>query len=113
MSESKLDLTKPIQTEDGRKAEFLMTMKGDHLRPNVFVITEQDGTENLRFYTPEGKSGFDYKSNLINAPEKRTMWLYEMPVGYISTIESERNNYLYKVCISRIKIEFESGRKDE
>lgn len=118
----KLDLTKPIMTRDGCSAELLRILKGDHEFPVIVVLKRLDGSEILWSYTLDGKigkSGPEALGDLINVPEKRVVWVYEFEEGSLPdwhnniVVENNRSSTADKDCISRIKIEFESGRKDE
>lgn len=71
-----LDLTKPLQTRFGEKAELVYDgLTGDF--PLVVIIHRKNKRKTLRTYTREGIAYTDEGSlaNLMNVPEKRTIWL--------------------------------------
>lgn len=71
-----LDLTKPLQTRLGEKAELVYDgISGDW--PLAVVVHLNVGVKTLRTYTREGVlyNNEDSMSNLMNVPEKRTIWL--------------------------------------
>lgn len=70
-----LDITKPLQTRLGQKAELVYDgLTGDW--PLAVVVHTNYGIE-VRSYTRNGVHYQDEDSpaNLMNVPEKRTIWL--------------------------------------
>lgn len=73
---SKLDLTKPVSTRDGRKVRVLCTdLKGVH--PIVGVVTRADGEEVVLTWLPDGRLSFNVAcpGDLINVPERHVRWV--------------------------------------
>lgn len=71
-----LDLTKPLQTRNGEKAELVYDgISGDW--PLAVVVHRHSGEITMRTYTREGIFYLDKNStcNLMNVPEKWTIWL--------------------------------------
>lgn len=71
-----LDLTKPLQTRLGEKAELVYDgLTGDW--PLAVVVHLHSGKIAVRTYTREGVFHDDATSisNLVNVPETRTFWL--------------------------------------
>ena len=72
---SEIDWTKPIQTKDGRKAEFIHKLKTDFDYTRLVILTDDEGRESHETYTENGELVKDRESELdiINVPEpKRT-----------------------------------------
>ena len=68
---SKLDLTKPLQTRDGRSVRVVATdMYG--IQPIVAIITDEYGDEDVETFTQDGHFFHDLSysdSDLVNVPE--------------------------------------------
>jgi hypothetical protein len=77
------DPSKPVQTRDGRPARILCT---DIKHPNYSIAaayTNQFGVEIISSYTTDGISSGHGSVDLINVPEKRTVWVNVYPsLGY-------------------------------
>jgi hypothetical protein len=76
-----IDLTKPVQTRDGRKARIIEssanTYYQDTLQPIVALITKEDGKESVTAFSADGRwmpNGID-GMDLINVPEPETRWV--------------------------------------
>ena len=124
--EKKLDLTKPVQTRDGRKVRVLATdRKGAAYYPVLGLLTQADGEETVESWTLVGEfySGDTDEADLVNVPEKI--------VGYLNVYgtRSQYGQTSYRLYDSRaiadaeaddmrgriacIRVEFEEGRFDE
>ena len=74
-----IDWTKPLQTRDGRKARVVATdiaTKDEYT--HAALVMDEDGDESLETYTKEGLwwvSGGLQDKDLVNAPEKRSVWI--------------------------------------
>lgn len=75
-----LDITKPLQTHDGRPVRFLCL---DHLSewPIIALIMRKDGTEFISRCALDGDSDGPSVQDLVNVPEKRVLdvWLNRYP----------------------------------
>lgn len=68
-----LDLTKPVQTRNGRAAKIAAVLKNPkHNYPIFAVVTERDGSESTSSHTLAGGlfSAGESPSDLVNVPEK-------------------------------------------
>lgn len=109
----KLDLTKPVQCRSGDEVRILCT-DGPEDAPIVGIVRGEVAQWEF------SGSWCGVKNNdmdLVNAPEKRTLWVYEcddefVPATFLK-IRDERSETLDNDCLSRIRVEFETGRKDE
>lgn len=79
-----LDLSKPVQTRDGRKVRILCTDRkaATHERryPVVALVSDRDGADECVYYfTLDGEFncfGRDQSSDLVNVPEpERAVWV--------------------------------------
>lgn len=71
-----LDLTKPVQTRDGRQVRILCTdMIGTF--PMVGLIKGHCGDEDVAMWTSDGKYRLfdDCEHDLMNVPEKHSVWI--------------------------------------
>lgn len=72
-----LDLTKPVQTRDGRAVRILCTDAQGQF-PVVALVTDQEGKEQVVMYTANGRlylEGFDSNFDLVNVKtEPKPMW---------------------------------------
>jgi hypothetical protein len=77
-----IDLTKPVQTRDGRRVRILCAdAKGDF--PIIGAVEERDGTERSVNWMRDGRylcSG-PSTSDLLNRPGKRSFWVNVYPEG--------------------------------
>lgn len=115
-----LDLTKPVQTRDGRAVRILATDVADSDYPIVAATQYEPEDEIVETFTREGhlllRPGVDTTSgnDLINVPEKRVLWLNIYDGSYPSHDtyeEAERS-----ACSSRIacvRVEYEIGQFDK
>lgn len=73
-----LDLTKPVQTRDGRPARIICTdRKSDHYP--ILALLMEDGTEYTTSFTVDGEcyqNGGENRTDLVNVPPKRTSRFY-------------------------------------
>lgn len=77
-----LDLTKPVQTRDGRKARIIATDRksANPVVALVELVTERGECEMTCSYTLDGSyytSGTVTKSDLVNVPEEK-VWFYNV-----------------------------------
>ncbi len=93
-----LDLTKPVQTRDGRKARIICTDRLHGVEPIVALVTEQDGVEYAADYRTNGRflnfSESDW--DLINVPERLTGYANIYPnreVGHLYPTREEADLY--------------------
>lgn len=76
-----LDLTKPVQTKDGRPVRLLCA-DAKKTQPIVGLVQNKDGTETLRCWSADGSWLLDDKAtpkDLINSHEKRMAWVNVYP----------------------------------
>ena len=69
-----LDLSKPVQTRDGRKVEILKTDLIASEYPIIAVVTSFSGKEFMHEYLPDGKLMINvnlHKADLINIPKPK------------------------------------------
>jgi hypothetical protein len=85
--DKKLDLSKPIQTRDGRRARILANdLKGT--RPLVAAISTSDSSPNEGVYTylEDGRylTSDPHHFDLVNVPVKKEGWtvVRPYPIGY-------------------------------
>ncbi len=83
---NKLDLTKPVQTRDGRPVRILCTNRQHHAMGAVVgLITDGKGEETVASWDHDGTSSFrdGTSSALINVPATRRVrvMLYKTPAG--------------------------------
>lgn len=84
---SKLDLTKPVQLRDGRKARIICTDRVSDHYPVLALIPDTDGKEYSESYTVEGKlythgSG-NSQMDLVNVPERHSIFLNIYKTGNV------------------------------
>ena len=109
------DPTKPVQTRDGRKVRIVDTnYKGNARRPILAIITEDDHTEICHTFNKDGSSLPDMTRDLdlINIPEKYTLWVNLYADRGILFTHSSRAQADVNAGASRIacvKVEFEEG----
>lgn len=119
-----LDLNKPVQTRDGRKARIVCTDKKGRYR--IIACIEHpnlSGVEDCYTYTLEGicnESRGKIDIDLINAPEKYVMYINistsEIGDSYIGGAYKTRrsadssDSELRTECI---RVEFEEGQFDK
>ena len=112
-----IDLTKPVQTRDGLKVRVLCTnMKG---RDTVAgVITDDDGTDMVDAWQADGHYNIgpeEARTDLINVPEKRVVWVNVNPGNWMHTYPSkdDADEYASHSRLSRVRVEYEVGQFDE
>lgn len=110
----KLDLNKPVQTRDGRKARIICTdAKGAH---PIIALIEGDPYEEVYHYLNNGTSSNEATGyNLINIPEEKELWVNVYPdpsaVAYINKQNADINAENSR--IARIKVTYKEGQFDE
>lgn len=112
--EPKLDLTKPIQRRNGCKVDFFRVLNGDRRYPIIAIGPDINGHDEFTTNQLDGRigHGWDNELDLVNVPEKRTVWVYCLQGGAIHCAK-KRKPTLDEECISRIRVDFETGRMDE
>lgn len=76
----KLDLTKPVQTRDGRKARIICT-DAKHIKPVIALVTEPNTFECVALYGADGNffadKTLESRNDLVNVPETNKLegWL--------------------------------------
>lgn len=110
---SKLDLTKPVQTRDGHKVEFIRDDLDDTF-PVLGIITLPSGrlrAEKWRrdgsYFSGSGTSSLD----LINVPEKRMTYVVIESDGTVYQTNSP-SRYANEQDCSVVRIEYTVGQKD-
>ena len=87
MTDKPLDLTKPVQTRDGRKVRILCT-DGPHEQPICGIIEGKDGGDYWSWPLSGKSDAFSETRNLVNIePEPVTLWVNvwkNMEGGYVS-----------------------------
>ncbi|MDE2105110.1 MAG: hypothetical protein KGL39_48170 [Patescibacteria group bacterium] len=116
-----LDLTKPMQTRDGRKARLLASDLKSQFQL-VFVITDKDGNEHVGERYADGRysSGYDRPHDIINVPEPPKVHVeyrncYQRGVlnyyGYPSRVEADKEAGPNRIAC--IRITWTEGQFDE
>jgi hypothetical protein len=114
-----LDLSKPVQTRDGRAARIICTDKKNLVYPIVALITTSAEIETLKTYTPAGQlfaistgKGLS-RHDLINVPVVKTGWLNMYPRKHTSpTLWRTKELADEAACTNRIaciKVEYTEG----
>jgi len=98
-----VDLTKPVQTRDGRKARVLCTDRKHNISaPVIALLTEENGNEFCRTYRADGQyMPCRSASDLVNLPEKRMIWV-NVYVGDYLTPHSSKELADMAAAVSRI-----------
>jgi hypothetical protein len=120
-----LDLTKPVQTRDGRPARIICTDRVGNF-PVVALVPRKDGIEHINVYTCDGRASLrcNAHSDLIPVPQRHMVWcnvyaedpdlelhLGLHPAPYLSAhiSEDEANRMARDSRLACIRIEFEEG----
>jgi hypothetical protein len=111
----KIDLTKPVQTRDGRPAR-VVSEKGVGAFPVLALITAPDGSEHILRYTPAGNimlAPGQSADDLVNVPETTEAILY-MNVGRTHSVLSgaKRAASGWPVLKLKLKVGKEMGIED-
>lgn len=111
-----VDLTKPVQTRDGRKARVICTDAQHPQLPVTVLVRYQDGYEYPRSYTRAGRyrveeesSGFD----LINIPEREEVWVNFYGSEAVINAHSSRKHADYAASggrLARLRVTIEDGK---
>lgn len=109
-----LDITKPVQTRDGKPARIVSTKLGKTY-PLGAIITYSNGDEVFNTYEIGGMqhaNGVHSVNDLINVPEKFIRWVNFNKSG---TVTSYVNRQSADYCarddrLACIKVEFEEGQ---
>ena len=111
-----LDLTKPVQTRDGRAARIIATDRESAYYP-VVALVERKGIsqkETLATLTIDGREvkGVSGPNDLINIPEKHVRWVNLYPDSNTSRDHQSRKSADDRAGPRRIaclKLEFTEG----
>lgn len=109
--EPKLDLTKPMRLRNGDDDIRILCTDGPGEKPIAgfykgdFMQWHLDGSC--------WSSGAPCAMDIVNVPEKRTVWVYDMGEHSSPEVRIERNAILDNDCRSRIRVDVEKGRKDD
>lgn len=108
-----LDITRPVQTRDGRPVRIITWTEGTKEYPIVGVV-EDDLGEVLYKWTSEGyflKGCKAYDDNdLINAPERRSLYVNINEKGFTTSHQSRKiaDDYSFG-RIGLIRVDLEDG----
>lgn len=109
-----LDINKPVQTRDGRKARIICSdMKGDY--PIVACVEINDKVEEEGSFTENGNflCSREQSSDLINAPEKHVRYLHLYDGGYTVLRASSDPDAAYGKLLGFSKVIVQEGQFDE
>jgi hypothetical protein len=117
--EKTLDLNKPVQTRDGRKARIICTDRKSVMYQVVALVESSDGSEEgACSYTKTGQyhAGYQDQSDLVNVPEKRTVYLNMYEDGREIRIHKTREAADKSAAESReacVKVPYTVGQFDD
>lgn len=79
-----LDLTKPMQTRDGRKARIVCTDRVADDYTLVALVVSKLGNEMPEVYLPSGTKwrGMDCPDDLVNVKTKKSGWINVYPPSF-------------------------------
>jgi len=108
-----LEINKPVQTRDGRKARIIATdKKGEY--PIVALINDCETI--ILSYTKEGHqiSNCENKTDLINVPEKRYAYINVYKYFFsVHKSQLEAQNFKNDCdLIAKMKVEIDETRQD-
>jgi len=114
-----IDLTKPVQTRDGRKVRVLCTdMKSE--TPIVGVVTQPAGKEEACWWYADGRYSLTpgHSADLINVPDTRVVWVNMYPesssaAGACHRSQAKADKYAATSRIACVRVEYEVGQFDE
>lgn len=118
MSNKPLDLSKPVQTRDGRKARIICTDLKCPDFPIVaaFQLTGSFNEEVSSTFRRDGTflSGTQTVSDLINVPEKREVWInfYPKEEGRLPRVhdtKSDADKHASKDREACVKVVYQEG----
>lgn len=116
VNEKPLDLTKPMQTRDGRKVRLLASDLAGKF-PLVVAVARPDGSELLAVRCKNGGvySGRQNEGDIINVPAKviRYLNIYSDRAGLLHPSAIEADDVAEIGRIARIRIEFNEGQFDD
>lgn len=116
-----IDLTKPVQTRDGRKALIVTTKLHDRTFP-VAAEIEIDGDSQhttVNTFTVDGhymNDGSQRNGDLINVPDKRVVWVNMYPDVVCKGFASKHGSDTLDKGKQReacVRVEYEVGQFDE
>ena len=107
-----LDINKPVQTRDGRKARIIATDR----KEDYSIVALIDEDETIISYTKEGHQivNCENKTDLINVPEKRYLYInvYKDFFGvHKSQLQAEKLEDSGDL-IAKMKVEIDETRQD-
>lgn len=113
----KLDLTKPVETRDGRKARIICTDFKRENRPILAAIADHNGIESTDYFWENGQlyGCSDEPGDLVNIKEKHEVWINIYP-NNSAHVDRSRDRADYHAADNRtacIKITYEDGQFDE
>lgn len=116
-TEPKLDLSKPVQTRDGRKARIICTDRKGHGHFDsltIVALVKYDDAEVVHVYRQDGKSidEGERSFDLINVPAKHVRWVNFYPHPHAPCEHATREAADYaalKARIACVKVEFAEG----
>lgn len=107
-----LDVNKPIQTRDGRKARIICTDKKGSDYP-IVALYERAGIELARVYTVYGNllDGCINDIDIINIKETKSLWVnIYAKNSYSCKTKDEADRYAdHQNRIACVKVEYEEG----
>lgn len=111
-----IDLTKPVQTRDGRPARIICTDRKVPSFPVGALVTESDGLEIFRAYKENGRApgcppgGWD-DLDLVNVPEEKVRYVnvYTSGTSMHATRESAEA-YCTEDCAGLLKLTIIDGK---
>ena len=122
----KLDLEKPVQTRDGRKARVICTDMKHEKGPIIAIIETSEGFEKVQQYWEGGYYNNNYHddridsgNDLINIPEEKELWLnvYDenkrVPFATLRVSKKDADEFADKDRIARIKVTYKEGQFDD
>ncbi len=112
---NKIDFTKPVQTIDGQPVEIITTKGRDKKYPVIGYI---GNSSTFHGFTLHGEyiEDEENKLNLMNVPEKKTMYLNVYESGNSMVTHGTRDKADEHASVGRIacvKVEYTEGQFDE
>jgi len=110
-----IDLTKPVQTRDGREVELWDKRIEGSMYSVTGIVTPIDGKESFQSWTLEGKildTRTENGGDLVNVPEKHRAWINIYPgttASYKYETKRDANSNSNTSCIACVEIEFTEG----
>ena len=113
-----LDLTKPVQTRDGREVRVLCTDTKGATYPVVGLVTDEDGDEEETSWTTGGDFNIDDSgddTDLINVPERLVAYVNMYPDRRCSAYRDRgaADEMAANTRVARVRVEGVEGQYDE